>query len=346
MSSLKHYDPNAPGVNNGRFMGFPFSEEEANCILLPVPWDVTTSYAQGTASAPKNILQASYQLDIGDRRHPDSWKGGIFLAETDHEISEWSTHWRAQASRVIDAWESGEKVMASDQWQDVIEKVNEASRKLNDRVYQLASDILNQDKKVLLIGGDHSTILGYIRALAERNENIGVIQIDAHCDLRNSYEGFQFSHASIMYNILEAYPQVSQLVQVGIRDYCPEEENRIRHSDGRIETYFMTDLRQNQYAGITWKSQCQRILENLPCQVYISLDIDGLDPGYCPHTGTPVPGGMEYHQVIYLLEAIQDSGRQIIGADLCEVGGLPHEWDGNVGARLAYKLALLLLNEI
>ncbi len=342
---MTNYDPNAPGVNNGRFMGLPFSESEADCILLPVPWDVTTSYIEGTATAPDNILQASYQLDIGDRRQPDSWTKGIYMIAADEQIKRWNTDWRHQAARVIEAWESGEEVLLSDEWKEVIASVNESSRRLNARVYQLSSDILNRDKKLLLVGGDHSSPLGYLRALAEKHDDFGLIQIDAHCDLRKAYEGFEYSHASIMYNVLNELPQVGKLVQVGIRDYCPEEADRVLNSGGRIQTHFMHDMRRRMYGGETWKTQCDRILEGLPTQVYISLDIDGLDPGYCPHTGTPVPGGLEYYEVIYLLEAIQESGRQIIGADICEVAGLPHEWDGNVGARLAYKLAIILLQD-
>ncbi len=194
----------------------------------------------------------------------------------------------------------------------------------------------------MLIGGDHSTPYGYLKALEERYEGFGVLQIDAHCDLRESYEGFLFSHASIMYNVLSGFSQIQNLVQVGIRDWCPEEDLRIKDSDGWVKTYFMSDMQKGLFEGGTWADQCKQILADLPDKVY--MDIDGLDPVYCPNTGTPVPGGLEYYQLIYLLEEIHRSGRQIIGADLCEVAGTPHDWDGNVGARLAYKLALLLLD--
>lgn len=343
--NINDYNPNAPGVRNDRFMGFPFKESEAQCILLPVPWDVTTSYAEGTSSAPDNILQASAQLDLGDRTFPNDWKKGIFMPAPDPAIAQWNDRWRDTAAEVIEAWESGEEVETSSRWQQKINQVNQASRELNEKVYDLSSHYLNQDKKVVLIGGDHSTPMGFIKALAERYDEIGVLQIDAHCDLRKAYEGFTYSHASIMYNILEEILPVRKLVQVGIRDWCPEEMDVIQRSGNRIRTHFMPDLVRELFEGITWKQCCDQVVSELPSQVYISVDIDGLDPAYCPHTGTPVPGGISYQQLIYLLESIHHSGRQVIGADLVEVGGTPHEWDGNVGARLAYKLALILLHE-
>src|SRR5690606_2133030 len=118
-----------------------------------------------------------------------------------------------------------------------------------------------------------------------------VLQIDAHADLRRAYEGFQYSHASIMYNILEEIPAVTKLVQVGIRDYCDEEFEAITKSQGRIVTFFDRDLKAGAYQGKTWDQQTDEIIRELPERIYISFDIDGLDPKLCPNTGTPVPGG-------------------------------------------------------
>lgn len=343
MSGIKNYNPNKPGVNNGRFMGLPFSLDESGCVMLPVPWDVTTSYGNGTATAPDNILEASYQLDLCDPCCSETWKKGIFMAGMNQEIVDKNVEWRKKAIKVIEAWESGIDVNQSQRWQEPLQLLNKASEWLNDKVYQLSRKYLDLNKKLLLIGGDHSTPYGYLRALTEWHSGFGLLQIDAHCDLRAAYEGFQYSHASIMYNQLTDFPQIKKLVQVGIRDYCPEEADRIKDSQGRIKTHFMSELHKGQFVGETWADQCKKILSDLPDRVYVSLDIDGLDQAFCPNTGTPVPDGLQYSQVVYLLEEIVRSGRTIIGADLCEVGGLPHEWDGNVGARIAYKMALLLL---
>src|SRR5690606_13345614 len=121
--------------------------------------------------------------------------------------------------------------------------------------------------------------------------NFGLLQIDAHADLREAYEGFKYSHASIMYNVLNEIPQVQKLVQVGIRDYGDDELTMIRTEKNRVVTFFDRDLKEAEYEGQTWKALCEQIVDELPQNVYISFDIDGLDPKLCPNTGTPVPGG-------------------------------------------------------
>ena len=199
---------------------------------------------------------------------------------------------------------------------------------------------LEAGKKVVLLGGDHSTPLGYLQALAERHDDFGILQIDAHMDLRESYEGFQYSHASIMHNALEL-PQVSKLFQVGLRDFSESEFNRAGQ-DPRIAQFTGRELHKNRFAGISWHEQCLRIVADLPAKVYISFDIDGLDPSLCPHTGTPVPGGLGFEETLYLLDQVVQSGREIIGADLVEVAPGEDEWDGNVGARILYRLCALL----
>lgn len=340
MSALQNYDPNGPGVKNGRFMGLPFTEEEATCILYPVPWDVTTSYGAGTAGAPDNILDASYQLDLFDPQFPESWKKGLFLMPSDPIISERNEQYRQEAKKVIDLSEDPD---TPEPPHDRIRRINDASRDLNTYVYHATKTLLDKNKKILLLGGDHSTPFGYIKALAEKHGDFGILQIDAHCDFRRAYQGFEFSHASIMHQVITKIPEVKKLIQAGIRDLCPEENEFLRLHSGRIHTHMMHDLRHQLFTGVSWSEQTRKIIGDLPEKVYLSFDIDGLDPSLCPHTGTPVPGGLEYHEAIYLIEEILRSGRVLIGADLCEVAGNPHEWDGNVGARVAYKIALLLL---
>ena len=114
----------------------------------------------------------------------------------------------------------------------------------------------------------------------------------------------------------------------------------IRSSNNRIITYYDSYLKKSRYEGVSWYEQCQKIISNLPEQVYISFDLDGLDPKLCPHTGTPVAGGLNLEAVFYLLKQVIDSNRKIIGFDVSEVGN--GEWDGNVGARIIYKLCCLL----
>jgi agmatinase len=133
---------------------------------------------------------------------------------------------------------------------------------------------------------------------------------------------------------------VKKLVQVGIRDFCEDERDFTEASHGRIKVFYDRDIAAAGFEGIPFKRTVDEILQALPQDVYVSFDIDGLDPLLCPHTGTPVPGGLSFHQAVYLLGAVVRSGRRLVGFDLNEVAPGPEgdEWDGNVAARLLYKL--------
>ena len=219
---------------------------------------------------------------------------------------------------------------------------------LHNWVREMTTTLLKAGKKVGLVGGDHSTPLGFIKALSDIHPEFGVLQIDAHADLRKAYEGFTYSHASIMYNVLHEIPQVKKLVQVGIRDYCDEELEMSQQHQDRIKTYFDKDLKERQFEGDTWKNICEEIIAQLPQKVYISFDIDGLDPKLCPNTGTPVPGGFELDEVFYLFKTLRKSGKELIGFDLNEVSTGQHTGDGIdsiVGARVLYKLCNYMVAE-
>jgi agmatinase len=131
-------------------------------------------------------------------------------------------------------------------------------------------------------------------------------------------------------------------VQVGIRDICQEEVDVINNSSGRVVTFFDAHIKRRQFAGETWKQICQDIIGKLPQKVYISFDIDGLDPKLCPSTGTPVPGGFELEQINYLFVLLKESGKQIIGFDLNEVAPGENDMDALVGARVLFKMCGLL----
>jgi agmatinase len=182
-----------------------------------------------------------------------------------------------------------------------------------------------------------------MKAIGEKHGDFGIIQIDAHCDLREAYEGFVYSHASIMFNALKEIPQIIKLVQVGIRDYSQGEHEFITEHSPRIRTYFDREIRERQYEGESFRQIVDEIIAQLPEKVYISFDIDGLDPKLCPNTGTPVQGGFETEQVFYLFNKIRKSGKQIIGFDLSEVSTSENGWDANVGARVLFKLCNLMV---
>jgi len=342
MKDLSQHNPNCVSNPNFNLFGVPTSEENARLIILPVPWEVTVSYGAGTARAPESILKASHHMDIFDEEMPNEWRQGYYLQPCDKKILLKSDYLRREAELYIDYISKGDDVNNNQFMTKSLREVNEGGAYLNQWVYEQTRSLLEKQKLVGLLGGDHSTPLGYMRALAETKGSFGILQIDAHCDLRNTYEGFHYSHAGIMYNALREIPQIERLVQIGVRDYNQEEFQYIQDSRGRVVTYFEKQTKQRQLKGESWYQILQEIISQLPQQVYISFDIDGLDRSLCPDTGTPVPGGFQLEEVYLLFSGIVESGRTIIGFDLTEVGVSDNDWFANVAARLLLKLFNLL----
>jgi agmatinase len=337
---INSFDPNSVGNLNNNIFGLPFTTEESEVVLIPVPWEVTVSYGSGTANGPKAIFEASFQVDLYDAKIKDAWKIGIAMDKIPASIKAKSNRLRKKTEAYISLLEQGKNPESNKKMKAIVTEVDKAARELNAHVKKTTGNFLNKNKTVGLIGGDHSTPLGFMQALSEQHSSFGILQIDAHADLRKAYEGFEFSHASIMYNALKINA-VSKLIQVGIRDYCEEEVDVIKNNPARIATYFDRDIKRRMFEGDTWKKICDEIVNQLPDKVYLSFDIDGLDPKLCPNTGTPVAGGFEVEQTLYLIERVVESGKTIIGFDLNEVSPGKDEWDANVGARLLYRMALL-----
>ncbi len=330
------FDPDqCPPADAGIF-GLPFTSDEARLVLLPVPWDATTSYRAGTRLGPAAIKQASHQLDLYDVELGEPWRQGSAMLPAPHGTELLNADARGDAERVIAV---GGRVGRDRDLVAALDRVNALGARVNDSVYRAVDEQLSRGKLVGVIGGDHSVPLGAIRRIAEAHREIGILHIDAHADLRDAYEGFTWSHASIMHNVLAHVPQVKRLVQVGIRDLCKAEAARIEAEPDRIATHFDVHLASRMQAGVTWNALADSIVDDLPEKVYISFDIDGLDPSFCPNTGTPVPGGLTFHQACALIRKVVERGRKIVGFDLSEVApGDGNEWDANVGARVLYKL--------
>ncbi|HSN61980.1 MAG TPA: agmatinase family protein [Ferruginibacter sp.] len=343
MPDLSNYDPNSVGNPDNNIFGLPTTEEDARLIILPVPWEVTVSYNAGTARAPEHILNASLQVDLFDPDFKDAWKQGFFMRPVDKKVLTKSDYLRKEAELYINYISHAEIVADNKFMCKSLKEINAGSLFLNSWVYDQTKEMMEKGKLVGLLGGDHSTPYGYIKAIAEKYPDFGILQIDAHCDLREAYEGFVYSHASIMFNVLKEIDSVKKIVQVGIRDFCDEELDFIHKSDGKVVTFFDKVIKERQYEGETWKSIVDDIVSHLPSNVFISFDVDGMDPKLCPHSGTPVPGGFETEQVFYLLKKVKEAGKKIIGFDLNEVGVSNNEWDENVGARILYKLCSLII---
>ena len=339
---MSTFDPNAAATPGSGVFGLPFEPEDAAVVLVPVPWEATTSYGGGTAGGPAAILAASHQVDLFDLDAGRAYERGIAMLAEDAQVSRWNREARALAQKVIAV---GGEIDGKPALVKALARVNALSRSVNAWVERTTGAWLDRGKIVGVVGGDHSVPLGAIAAYGARFPGLGVLHLDAHSDTRVAYEGFTYSHASIMERVLAEVPRVKRLVQVGIRDFCEAEHELTRKAGKRVAVWFDAELDRQRFTGRSWDDLAKRIVAGLPKDVYLSWDIDGLDPTLCPHTGTPVPGGLSFAEAVHLLRTLVASGRRIVGFDLNEVAPGPDgdEWDANVGARLLYKMCLFTL---
>lgn len=340
--SDKKINPNNQATGQGIY-GLPYLEKESKVVYLSIPWEATTSYGQGTSLGPLAIFKASFQMDLFDLDFLDPYAVGLFMRPSPIKIKNWNKKAKQEAQKII---KNQDKKKNKSLLQSLT-TVNELSDKLNQWVYEESCKIIKNNQIPIVVGGDHSTPFGAIRAYGQKYSNLGVLHFDAHSDTRQAYMGFLHSHASIMRNVLENIPSISKLVQVGIRDFCEEEFHYTQNNPQRCKVYFDQSLQRRKQGGESFLQIAQEIAASLPQEVYISIDIDGLDPKYCPHTGTPVPGGLDYQELITIVYAVYKSGRTIVGFDLVEVAPsqdkMKNEWDANVGMRLLYKLTAFTL---
>ena len=333
------FDPNKLSQTNSGLFGLPYKPKEADLLIVPVPWDVTSSNGNGSAKSPELFIDASKQIDLYHPDLPEFWKVKTALDPVHMEWNDLNKFYRKKAVEAIEMQAAGVDPANSKKLGGLLKEINEQSEDLNDWVYETTKQQLDKGGLVGVLGGDHSCPLGLIKALVEKHGQIGILQIDAHADLRNAYEGFEHSHASIFYNALKM-DGVNHLLQVGVRDYCEEENTMIEDSNGRIRTYYDRDLKRSLFGGNNWDKLCTEMISGLPEKVYISFDIDGLEPSLCPSTGTPVPGGLTFAEAAYLIKKITESGRTIIGFDLCEVVGKSDTIDANIGSRILFELCV------
>jgi agmatinase len=261
--------------------------ETSQVVILPVPYDSTTDYKSGAREGAQAIISASQQLELYD-------------AELDRETYQVGIHTLP-----------------------LLEPVMSGPQQMIRRVYQAARDLLEKDKLVVMLGGEHSLTLGLVQALRERYQKLSVLQLDAHADLRNQYLGTKYGHACVMRRVWELCP----IVPVGIRSLSLEEHQFVeQHKLGPF------------YAEDCTPDLAPRVLANLPPQVYITIDLDVFDPSIMSAVGTPEPGGLSWHQVLALLRAVAEE-RQIVGFDIVEL--CPQEGPTSctfLAAKLVYKL--------
>lgn len=326
------FDPDA-AITNGALFGLPHGREDAGVVVIPVPFDATASYGTGSARGPAAIRDASAQIDLHDTTFGDIWRRGIFMEPEPEDIAALSEQTRALTGPIIN------KGGPDDRDADAISRIDDAGEQVRSHVRDRVAAALAEDRFPVVLGGEHSVSLGAIEAAAEAGP-IGVFQIDAHADLRKSYEGFRYSHASVIRNVLELCPNVASVSQVGIRDLSRGERDYAARS-GRVRMYHDDAIASRLATGLLYDVIPSEIISGLPDRVYLTVDIDGLDPSLCPSTGTPVPGGLSWRELTLLLRKLKRSGKTVVGADLVEVAPGPTEWDANVGARVLYRLCAL-----
>lgn len=347
------FDPNAAAAHGGIF-GLPYTADEARFVVVPVPFDATTSYRDGAANGPAAILAASGQVDLFDVDFGRPWASGICMLPHDRGAARQLAKLNREARRfAVPVIAAGGNVAGRAALQRALREVNRRSLAMCGIVEGQVDRLLEQGRVPVVLGGDHSTSFGCVSACARRHAGLGILHLDAHADLRPAFEGFDWSHASIMHNVVSRIGGrggVAALVQVGVRDLGENEYEEIRRrrrrGETRIVTYFDSVVQRALHRGKTWGRLCAEIVSKLPASVYLSVDIDGLEPSLCPDTGTPVPGGFSFAQFVELLRALVHAKRRIVGMDLTEVaprrglkaGAWGGDWNANVGARVLYKM--------
>ncbi|MBM4170670.1 MAG: agmatinase [Ignavibacteria bacterium] len=268
--------------------------KDSQIVILSAPLEKTVSYGKGTFLGPKEIIKASHYVEFYDEEQSRElcFEKGICTLE---EIN--------------------------------LKKLS--VEKSIDKIYKEVLKHIDAGKFVVTLGGEHSLSTAPIKAHHDKYENLSILQIDAHSDLRESYEGSKFSHASIMARVAEFN---SNIVQVGIRAQCKDEaEFRKQH---QIKTFYSREIKLGMY-GINWQ---ELVSSNLKENVYITFDVDGFDPSFLPATGTPEPGGLFWDETMNLLKII-GMDRNIVGFDVVELAPSKYSKSSNfIAAKLVYKI--------
>ncbi len=327
--------------DGGCYFGDKTSLSDADVVVVSAPWSVTSDFGRGATYTPDAIIEASLGKELYDVSTGMSVEGRIATAEIDYNIQEISEQLGRDAERIVRSCE-GEDGEIGDYISRKIASVNEGFAEMHKSIYKQVKQFSAEGKRVAIVGGDHSVAFGAVKALAEDNEALGVLFVDAHSDFGRENELFKFSHRTIARDIVEAAP-VAKLVQVGVRDVERAEVEAIRATDN-VEVFFAENLAARRFEGCSWGDICREIVAELPENVYISFDVDALKIEFCNNTNAPTPGGMSFDEALYLINMVVASGRNIVGCDISEVvTSLEDKMDAIVGARLLAKLSVAML---
>lgn len=255
------------------------SFETSSAVILPLPYERTVSYGKGTKNGPGAILEASRYAEFYDE-------------ETKREIHK----------------EHGIATLAP------LNFDKKKDEQALERIYQTTKTILDAGKFIVGLGGEHTVSQALIAAYAEKYPDLSILQVDAHSDLRDEYEGNKYSHASVMARVCE-FISPQRIVQVGIRAQCLEEAQFI--NDRGVTTMYAHEIRSGRFTRVL-KFWYDVAVDHLTDHVYVTFDVDGLDPSIMPATGTPEPNGLFWHETMLLLKRIGQR-KKVVGCDVVEL---------------------------
>ena len=329
-------------ADGGFYFGDRTKPSKADVVIVSAPWSVTADFGRGATYTPDAIIDASTGRDCYDAPTGISVAGRVATAEIDYNIQELSEHLGREAERIAHHTSADDSVVGEYVARKVAH-INEGFAEMQAAVYKQTKLWAAKGKRIAVVGGDHSVAFGAVKALSEQYEEMGVLFIDAHADFCREGEVFNYSHRSIARNIVEEIPTVARLVEVGVRDIS-EAESKELQANSKVELFLAEKVAARRFEGESWGDICREIVGKLPQKVYVSLDIDALKIEFCNNTNAPVPGGMTFDEVVYLVKIVVESGREVVGFDISEVvSSIDDKMDAIVGARLLAKMCVAML---
>lgn len=336
---LKNILSGAVVGDGGYYFGDKTSPKSADVVIVSAPWSVTSDFGRGATYTPDAVIDASAESSLYDVNGAVSVEERVATAEIDYNIQELSEHLGREAERLANQTVDASALVGEYAMRKMAH-INEGFAEMHTSVYKQVKHWAEQGKLVAVMGGDHSVAFGAAKALADIHQGIGVLFIDAHADFVREGELYNYSHRSIARNMVEEIPSIERFVEVGVRDISRAESVEL-YSNGKIEVFLAEKLAARRFEGESWNSLCGEIVSQLPQKVYISLDIDALKIEFCNNTNAPVPGGMTFDEVVYLINTVVESGREIVGFDISEVvSKLGDKMDAIVAARLLSKMCV------
>ncbi len=326
MSEADRFNPEEVS-KRGLLFGLPYSVDEARLVVVGVPWEVTVTYKSGTSETPEQVLLASNQIDLFHPELGTPWKVGVAWDNSLLFLKKHSQSYSPISRQYFEVLErTGANPNKSPELQNVAKNLDVASNMMLSKVEEIVKKHFINDKIVGLVGGEHTISIGAVRALAV-HQPISILHLDAHADMRPTYAGMEFTHASAMYHISNL-ENVYSTTSVGIRNMSPAEFEIISNKNN-IFLFTAHKIWESSFKGKHWDQVADEIISTIESDfVYITFDIDVLEPSLCPSTGTPVPGGLTYAQSVYLIKKLVQHGKRIIGFDIVEGGNkLPFEVD-------------------